>query len=213
MVRYQLPEVRLATYSVETPSPKMFCGECGGSYPVQDLVKFGNNFICVNCKPGYVQRMREGLQPLGSSLSGVQYGGFWIRALALFIDGLITSAVTVPIFMVIGFSLGGFRNPDPQNPPIAIFLLGYLAMLALTFAYHVWFLSQKGATPGKMALGLRVVTADGQKISVARAIGRYFALLLSGFTFYIGFIIAGFDSEKRALHDHICGTRVIRSRA
>jgi uncharacterized RDD family membrane protein YckC len=34
--------------------------------------------------------------------------------------------------------------------------------------------------------------------------------MLSGFTFYIGFIIAAFDPEKRALHDHICGTRVIR---
>ena len=29
---------------------------------------------------------------------------------------------------------------------------------------------------------------------------------------WIGFIIAGFDSEKRALHDHICGTRVVYTR-
>ncbi len=201
----------MATIPVETPSPKMYCGECGGSYPVQDLARFGNHFVCVNCKPGYVQRMREGVQPVGASLAGVKYGGFWIRGLALFIDGLIAGCVTVPIFMVIGFSLGGFRSFDPENPPaLAPLALGYVVTLGIFFAYNVWFVSQKGGTPGKLALGLRVVTVDGRNLTVARAIARYFALMLSGFTFYIGFIIAGFDPEKRALHDHICSTRVIR---
>jgi uncharacterized RDD family membrane protein YckC len=200
----------LATIPVETPSPKMYCGECGGSYPVQELVRFGNQFVCVNCKPGYVQRLREGVHPVGSSLAGAQYGGFWIRALALFIDGLITGIVTVPIFLVIGFSFGGFRSYDASNPPpIGAFMLGYLVILALYFTYNVWFVSQKGGTPGKLVLGLRIVTLDGHNLTPARAIGRYFALMLSGFTFYIGFIIAGFDPEKRALHDYICGTRVI----
>jgi uncharacterized RDD family membrane protein YckC len=130
--------------------------------------------------------------------------------LALFIDGLITGVVTVPIFLVIGFSFGGFRSFDAENPSTAGgFVLGYLVMLALYFAYNVWFVSQKGGTPGKLVLGLRVVTVDGRNLTVGRAIGRYFALMLSGFTFYIGFIIAAFDPEKRALHDHLCGTRVI----
>jgi len=28
----------------------------------------------------------------------------------------------------------------------------------------------------------------------------------------IGYIIAGFDREERAVHDHICGTRVVYTR-
>ena len=44
------------------------------------------------------------------------------------------------------------------------------------------------------------------------AAGRYFAKYLSAMIFMIGFIIAGFDREKRALHDHICGTRVVYTR-
>jgi len=191
----------------------MFCGECGGAYPVQDLARFGNNLVCINCKPGFVQRMREGVQPLGSTLSGVKYGGFWIRALALFIDGLIVSVVTIPVFLLILLGSGGLRNFDPQNPPIALFGLGYLFVLAMICAYHVWFVSAKGGTPGKLALGLQVVTVAGNRLSLAHAIGRFFAIMLSHFTFYIGFIIAGFDSEKRALHDHLCGTRVIYKRA
>ena len=85
-------------------------------------------------------------------------------------------------------------------------------MLLAIFAYNVWFVSRKGGTPGKLVLGLRVVTPDRRNLTVGRATGRYFAFLINGFTFYIGFIIAAFDSEKRALHDHICNTRVIFSK-
>ena len=44
------------------------------------------------------------------------------------------------------------------------------------------------------------------------AVGRYFAKFLSSITLCIGFIIAAFESEKRSLHDHICGTRVVYTR-
>jgi uncharacterized RDD family membrane protein YckC len=41
------------------------------------------------------------------------------------------------------------------------------------------------------------------------AVGRYFAHMLSAFTLYIGYMMAGWDEEKRALHDRICDTRVV----
>jgi len=60
-----------------------------------------------------------------------------------------------------------------------------------------------------MACKIRVVTADGGRVSYARSFGRYFAKLLSGFTCMIGYIIAFFDDQKRTLHDRICDTRVV----
>jgi len=206
----------MATTPAESATPKMFCGECGGSYPVQDLARFGNHFVCVNCKPGYVQRMREGVQPVGATMSGVHYGGFWIRTLALMIDGLILGVVTVPVAMILVFGSGGFHI-DPQNPDIGKILtleagIGLFSLM-VGLLYQGYFVSQKGGTPGKLALGLKIVNAaDGSYLSVGKAIGRYFAYMLSGIILYIGYIIAGFDSEKRALHDHICGTRVIYKR-
>jgi len=68
------------------------------------------------------------------------------------------------------------------------------------------------ATPGKLALGLRIVRADGSKLSHGRIIGRFFAEKLSAFVFFIGYLIAAFDDQKRALHDMICDTRVVRRR-
>jgi uncharacterized RDD family membrane protein YckC len=87
-----------------------------------------------------------------------------------------------------------------------------ISMVQLVFgaAYVTFFLGKYGATPGKMALGLKVVRSDGSELTYARAFGRYLAEYLSAFTLMIGYIIAAFDREKRALHDHICDTRVIR---
>ncbi len=117
-----------------------------------------------------------------------------------------------------GAGLGLGRNPDPGQvmavlPAImGMFGLSFLIRTALSMAYEVYFLTTKGATPGKMALGLKVTRADGGPISVGLAVGRFFAKYLSVFTFCIGFLIAAFDREKRSLHDHICGTRVIYTR-
>jgi uncharacterized RDD family membrane protein YckC len=62
-----------------------------------------------------------------------------------------------------------------------------------------------------MACNIKVVMADGGKVSFARAIGRHFAKFISGMILGIGYIMAGFDDQKRALHDRICDTRVIKS--
>jgi uncharacterized RDD family membrane protein YckC len=58
---------------------------------------------------------------------------------------------------------------------------------------------------------IKVTTPDAGPISYGRSTGRYFAKMLNGFTFYIGFLMAIWDDEKRALHDRICTTRVIRT--
>ncbi len=59
-------------------------------------------------------------------------------------------------------------------------------------------------------MGLRIVRSDGSRVSYLRALGRHFAEFISALILYIGYIMVAFDSEKRALHDHICDTRVIQ---
>src|ERR1044072_2080041 len=45
------------------------------------------------------------------------------------------------------------------------------------------------------------------------ACGRFFAEILSGLLLYVGYILAGFDEEKRSLHDRIFNARVVGRRA
>jgi uncharacterized RDD family membrane protein YckC len=140
------------------------------------------------------------------------YGGFWIRFVAAFIDGII---LLVADGIAQYFILGSMTVvPGPGAAAAALSRVGgsSLISMAIGCTYEAWFIGKMAATPGKMALGLKVVRPDGSPVSYARGAGRYFAKILSAIILMIGYIMAGFDAQKRALHDMICDTRVIRSR-
>jgi uncharacterized RDD family membrane protein YckC len=63
-----------------------------------------------------------------------------------------------------------------------------------------------------MALGLRVVTDQGQRLTFLNATGRYFAKFISALILGIGFLMVAFTDRKRGLHDMIAGTLVIKTR-
>jgi uncharacterized RDD family membrane protein YckC len=83
----------------------------------------------------------------------------------------------------------------------------------IALSYEIAFIRKFDATPGKMAMGMKILRSDGAKLSVGRIIGRYFAKIISGIILAIGYIMAAVDDEKRALHDRICDSRVVKSRA
>lgn len=190
-----------------------FCSECGNNFSRDDLMQYGQSSVCANCKGPFLQRLREGV-PM---TAGIRYAGFWIRFLAIVIDGLILGTVDFAVNLIFRFSAG---NPLDIREPLGIggghfffnFGLPGLINIAIGIAYQVYFLTKFAATPGKLALGLKVVMAAGGPITTGVAVARYFCYWLDWITLAIGFIIAGFDSEKRALHDYICGTRVIQAK-
>ena len=198
------------------PSGTQFCTECGKPFDPADLIPFSGARVCAACKDVFFQRLRE--QGTAALPVGVRrYGGFWIRFLARVIDGLILSVVF--ILLVLAWTIVARRTliiPGENPAPAALAVVwGSLALLylissAFFVTYEAWFLSQRGATPGKLALGLRVIRSDGNNLTAGRSIGRSCAYLLNSLIpFAIGFILAGFDAEKRALHDHLCDTRVV----
>lgn len=195
------------------PDATRYCAECGRATPVDELAHFGDRLICPYCKDAYAQKLREGVAPA----TVVSYGGFWIRFVAYLIDAIILGvAMGIVQFAILG-SFITFPRFDPNTRPELMIapMLGMIGVLsivsiAISCAYESFFIYKFGATPGKMALSLKVVRPNGGPIDFGRAVGRYFAKMLSGIILYIGYIMAGFDSEKKALHDMICDTRVIR---
>jgi len=85
-------------------------------------------------------------------------------------------------------------------------LIGILVM----GGYFVILEGGTGYTLGKKALGLRVVTPEGDLIGYLKAFARYVGKIISGFILCIGFIMAAFDDEKRTLHDRMVNSRVVR---
>lgn len=188
-----------------------FCSECGRAFQPDELVAFGGSLVCAACKPVFIQKLREGIRPAGA----VHYGGFWIRYLGVLVDSLIS---TIVIVIVAAIALAVFPIDWAnigRSPPDLLMLLKFEAVVwvsVLVFAaiYETWMIGRYAATLGKMVCGLTVVRSDGGKVSYARSLGRHFAKHLSSFALGIGYIMAGFDDEKRALHDRICDTRVIK---
>ncbi len=157
---------------------------------------------------------------VGSGLHPVQGNrvvdaGFWKRVAAYIIDALllavISYAVQLPLLLMIGIGpLSSLSRGEFGAGAIFTLLLAYLVPIAIQATYYAWFhASERQATLGKRAIGIKVTGMDGARISFARGVGRYFAFLLSGFTIGIGYVLAAFTERKQALHDMIASTYVV----
>jgi uncharacterized RDD family membrane protein YckC len=142
------------------------------------------------------------------------YGGFWIRVVASLVDDVIRSAVVIPMFLL--FLLPGLRTMSERDWDER-YLAPFLAMLLLALALAVvgaWLYealltsSSWQGTVGKRLLSLRVTDLEGNRISFARATGRFFAKILSRMIWHIGFIMVAFTQRKQGLHDFLAGTLV-----
>lgn len=138
------------------------------------------------------------------------YAGFWLRLAAYLIDGMILA----PVFAALYLSLGG---PWPWALQLGAMLRPgmwssmWLAGLLIPWLYYAGCESSLlQATPGKLALGLRVVDGYGYRVGFARATGRFFGKLLSGLIMDVGYLLAAWTPRKQALHDLMADCCVVR---
>ena len=184
------------------------CAECHGLFPIDETIRFGEVRVCAKCKPAFVQKLQEGVETAGHR--DFNYAGVGIRFAAIFLDALITSAVTMSLNFAFGFGFGGPMQGAAMPAGLTTVAIAVFAVeMVLPVAYETFFIGKYGATLGKMACKIRVVTAEGADISYLRALGRHFAKYLSSMICLIGYLMAIWDPEKRGLHDRICNTRVI----
>jgi len=193
------------------PSGLQPCSQCSGTFAAEEMIRYGDLFVCAACKPGFAQRLKEGAPVLGRFV----YGGFWIRFLAKFIDGMILGVINMFFLIPLMFKMAPGMQARPGSSPDISTMLAFqgLTFIIQTFvggSYEVLFIGRYGATPGKMALRLRVVRPDGSRLNYPRALLRFLGTWVSGLTLGIGYLIAAFDEQKRTLHDRICDTRVVR---
>jgi uncharacterized RDD family membrane protein YckC len=181
------------------------CSECGRSFLREDMIKYGDSWVCAQCKSVFIQKIKEGV-----TVTQMDYAGFWIRFGASIIDSIITGVVNILISIVFGLMAAIVSSSsDPSNAMIYS-VISTLLSLVINISYETFFIGKWGATIGKMACGIKIVNPEGDKITYLRAFARFFAKIVSAIIFMIGYIMAAFDDEKRALHDRICDTRVVR---
>ena len=132
--------------------------------------------------------------------------GFWIRFVAVLVDGICLWVVGFVVRFVAARFVAGILSGGRAGERVVLILI----LMLPGALYYIIFHWKWGQTLGKMALRLRVVTVDGFPISLGTSVLRYFGYLLSALTLSIGYIMAGLRQDKRALHDLVAKTRVVR---
>ena len=149
--------------------------------------------------------MGRGTKELNVQDRELEYVGFWPRVGASLIDTVLLLIILIPIIhMVYGPSYWGSES-FIQGP--LDFLINYVLPAIAVIAFWV----ARQATPGKMAIGAKIVDSKtGRPASTGQLVGRYLGYYVSSIPLCLGLIWVAFDDKKQGWHDKLAGTVVIR---
>lgn len=183
----------------------IFCNRCG--FESTDDAQF-----CQRCGTG-LAILPSPSSPQSPPAHWPHYAGFWIRVPAALLDFLLLFLANWPVRVLLGSAIVavGMNAHIPAHQFLLIRRSARIALAILIgWSYRAGMESSSyQATLGKMAMRLKVTDTEGLRLSLGRATARHFAKLLSLFSLGIGYLMAGFDEQKQALHDRIAGTLVL----
>ena len=134
----------------------------------------------------------------------MDYASRWLRFFAWIIDGVVIAIVMFVLW------LAGLVGADSVEDFGAS---DGLVNALVTFVYYVAMTAAFGATLGKMALGMRVADADGNRPGVGAVLMReVVGKILSALVILIGFFWILVDDRRQGWHDKIGGTFVVKAR-
>jgi uncharacterized RDD family membrane protein YckC len=120
-----------------------------------------------------------------------------LRALGFLIDW----AIVLVVSMFLATGLGIEAN-------------GRLLMLLVTASvYEIVCLVALSTTPGKMAVRMQVVDESGARLQPDTAILRYLVFFVTSPLFIVSYLLAASDPQRRAFHDRVAKTRVVKAPA
>lgn len=143
---------------------------------------------------------------------GMPKAGFLHRFIAWLIDIIIVVIIQFIITAIIGAPLLFKRIYYNPAEIAARYSAMWLITLLVGIAYFVYFWGSSGATPGKMALGIKVIGTDGtMPIGYPKAFVRYIGYIISSIICMLGHILILVDEDNQALHDKIASTYVVKA--
>ena len=153
----------------------------------------------------------------------LEYAGFWVRVGAGVVDLLVCGValgfvawIIACVFLALGEdycvaavspSSGGAGSAYSFVP---VLMIGMMVSWLIGIPYFVGFWVWRGQTPGKMAMGIKVIGTDSSPITWQYALLRYFGYVVSAGILFVGFVWIAFDSHKQGIHDKIADTYVVK---
>ena len=127
------------------------------------------------------------------------------RIFAALIDGVILIILYFILSLITGVILRSLNN--------RVTSLGarfpQMLVMGVTVLYYTWLIGRYGQTPGKYALGIKVVRLNEDIPGYMIAFFRWLGYVLNGITCGAGYLVALFNSRRRGLHDYLAGTKVV----
>jgi uncharacterized RDD family membrane protein YckC len=174
-----------------------FCAKCGGRLP--ETVEPVSSSARSVSEPVAERLTGSGHDSMATP--AIRFGGFWIRFAALLVDALLLLTI---LLLVLQFIV------DPNLTKDYVEITAWYSIPLLFILYFpVMESSGLQGTLGKVAVGIKVVDAEGARINFLRAAWRMSAKLLSAIPLLIGFFRVGWTTRRQATHDAIASTFVV----
>jgi uncharacterized RDD family membrane protein YckC len=147
-----------------------------------------------------------------------ELAGLGSRFLAVVVDGIAQMVMVIAVLIAFAYSGSALERALPHAANVsawmfaALVLVMFVILIGWFIVFEIWW---SGRTPGKRALGLRVVRDGGFPLDAGAAIVRNLVRLVElGLGFYtISAISALLSKENKRLGDFAAGTIVVRDRA
>jgi len=178
------------------------------------MLQYGEQWVAAEHKEAFVQALQQGRDvSADETMTSMFYVGFWWRVLASVIDWAVKLVpnilFSIPYFIwYIGFAKGMMENSGAMDPEamaeamsaelpqmLGGTLIMMLGTIGFSMAYETWMVGKYGGTVGKLALGFKIVNADGTRVSYLKSFGRWWSealvKLIAVIFAYIPFIVWG----------------------
>lgn len=140
--------------------------------------------------------------PRGEAL---EYVGFGPRLGALLVDVVLLMVITVPLTLWV-YGAEGMESDKLIKGPADVIINWVAPAVAILIFWKF-----RGATPGKMFIGARIVDATtGRQPSMGQLLGRYVGYIVSTIPLFLGYLWVIWDEHHEAWHDKMSGTVVVR---
>jgi uncharacterized RDD family membrane protein YckC len=153
------------------------------------------------------------------------YAGFWLRFVAVIIDGLLLGSIQfiaiMPVLGLMGIGMAtDIQNLETADETTMAPMIGQMMAMAgvtqivfltIQTLYYAFMESSKyQASVGKIVLGLKVIDINGERLDFTKALVRNLCKIISSMILFIGYLMAAFTEKKQALHDMIASTLVVK---
>jgi uncharacterized RDD family membrane protein YckC len=137
----------------------------------------------------------------------LEYAGFWVRVGAALIDTVLVCIIIWPILTAV-YGWSYWSSEQLVQGPLDVLV----SWVAPAVAVVIFWIARQ-ATPGKMAIGARIVDAKtGGKPSNGQLVLRYLGYYVAMIPLFVGILWVAFDRRKQGWHDKLAGTVVVRNR-